>query len=168
MRSGAQFYAWLSRKTHRTIIQNYIDRTKDNPCMDCGVKYPPYCMDFDHRDPQDKVDNVSVLKKGSLNKVKAEIAKCDLVCATCHRKRTWRNNRTTTIESYTTYAINLHIKEEIKRSTAKMPVFKKFKPLEKLKKQKYGRERREYKQSYYIRNKKRRLEYQRRYRSNKV
>jgi hypothetical protein len=26
----------------------YVDELKSRPCVDCGVRYPPYVMDFDH------------------------------------------------------------------------------------------------------------------------
>lgn len=55
-------------------------------------------MDFDHRPDEVKVKNVSQLK--TLDDVKAEIAKCDVVCSNCHRLRTkrrgqWGPKRTT-------------------------------------------------------------------------
>ena len=46
-------------------------------------------MDFDHRPGEIKVDIIkNLVNSGSLDTVKAEIAKCDLVCAVCHRIRT--------------------------------------------------------------------------------
>jgi hypothetical protein len=47
-------------------------------------------MDFDHREGEVKVGNVAhaVARGWSLERTKAEIAKCDLVCAVCHRLRT--------------------------------------------------------------------------------
>ena len=41
---------------------------------------------------RDKVLDVSALSREgySLNKLKQEIAKCDVVCANCHRRRTAR------------------------------------------------------------------------------
>jgi hypothetical protein len=70
---------------------------KNGPCADCGGRFPSVCMDFDHRDPSTKVDNISTLaSKGSWSSVLAEVAKCDLVCANCHRIRSaiqfgWRS-----------------------------------------------------------------------------
>lgn len=61
---------------------------KTGPCKDCGGTFPPVCMDFDHRDRSTKVADVSVLARSSKAKCLAEIAKCDLVCANCHRIRT--------------------------------------------------------------------------------
>jgi hypothetical protein len=60
------------------------------PCMDCGGRFPPYAMDFDHRDPTQKLFDIasgkSMLK--SRASLEAEVAKCDVICANCHRQRT--------------------------------------------------------------------------------
>lgn len=62
------------------------------PCMDCGQRFPYVVMDFDHRDPSTKTDLVSTLVKRMVEwpKVEAEITKCDIVCACCHRLRTYQ------------------------------------------------------------------------------
>ncbi len=65
-----------------------IDELKSVPCADCGVEYPPYVMDFDHRDPNTKLFRVSSRTHHSTEKLCAEIAKCDVVCSNCHRIRT--------------------------------------------------------------------------------
>lgn len=72
--------------------QEYVDRAKNNPCTDCGGVFHPCAMDFDHL--EDKVDNISTMvqNKVSLVKLQREIDKCELVCAICHRIRTF--NRT--------------------------------------------------------------------------
>lgn len=71
-------------------IRDYVRKAKDKECADCGEKYH-YCqMDFDHLDSNTKIENLSSLHKfGSIEKVKQEIEKCDLVCANCHRLRTF-------------------------------------------------------------------------------
>jgi len=53
-----------------------IDELKSAPCMDCKGVFPPYVMDFDHRDPKTKVDNVSSMahKHHSWAIIKSEIA----------------------------------------------------------------------------------------------
>jgi hypothetical protein len=61
---------------------------ESQPCSDCGNYYPAIVMDFDHRDPDTKQHEVAAIKYGSWEKLLAEIAKCDLVCANCHRIRT--------------------------------------------------------------------------------
>lgn len=65
----------------------YIRRIKDRPCMDCGVKYPFYVMDLDHR--EDKKFNFNSIHRQGRLKVIEEIKKCDVVCANCHRIRTY-------------------------------------------------------------------------------
>jgi hypothetical protein len=56
-------------------------------CVDCGVTNP-IVLDFDHL--KDKKYNVSrMIHDGfSWAAIKKEIAKCEVVCANCHRIRT--------------------------------------------------------------------------------
>jgi len=61
--------------------------------MDCGGSFPPECMDFDHRNPEEKSGDISRLSyKAGEQRFLAEIAKCDVICANCHRIRTRRWN----------------------------------------------------------------------------
>ena len=55
--------------------------------MDCGQCFPPCAMDFDHVRGE-KVGNVGGMALASWAKLQAEIAKCEIVCANCHRQRT--------------------------------------------------------------------------------
>ncbi len=69
-----------------------LDGIKNKPCTDCGVIYPPWVMDFDHKNAQEKVENVSKLafrRVATIEKILSEISKCDLVCSNCHRQRTY-------------------------------------------------------------------------------
>lgn len=79
------------KKRKFEVIRSYIVAQKDNPCMDCGVNYPSYVMDFDHRPSEYKLFNISRYMRAnkSLQQVVEEIAKCDLVCSNCHRIRTF-------------------------------------------------------------------------------
>ena len=73
----------------RTIeIVNFINSQKAKPCADCKITYPPYVMDFDHiKNKQLNIAECS--RKGwSQSRILLEIAKCELVCANCHRIRT--------------------------------------------------------------------------------
>jgi hypothetical protein len=77
-----------------------ITAAKAQPCADCGVQYPHYVMQLDHRG--DKLFTVSsILSSGqmpiprrdiTLQVLLDEIAKCDVVCANCHAKRTYFQN----------------------------------------------------------------------------
>jgi hypothetical protein len=65
---------------------------KRKPCMDCWGWFEPCQMDFDHRDSKTKYKTVSQLGFANMKVILKEIAKCDLVCANCHRLRTYRRN----------------------------------------------------------------------------
>lgn len=64
------------------------------PCTDCGVRHPHWRMDFDHLDPRTKTAELAlVVKLGwAKQRIEEELAKCELVCANCHRDRTWRRS----------------------------------------------------------------------------
>ena len=70
----------------------FINKVKDRPCADCGIKYPYYVMDFDHKSNKDKIAEVAYMstRNWSLEKIKKEIQKCEVVCANCHRIRTFK------------------------------------------------------------------------------
>ena len=52
------------------------------------MQYPYYVMDFDHI--EDKVGAVSqLIKANNIGALKKEIEKCEIVCANCHRRRTF-------------------------------------------------------------------------------
>jgi hypothetical protein len=74
----------------RKMIKEFINAQKNQPCADCRVQYPPYVMDFDHVRGE-KLFNVSAAPAivPNLDKIREEIAKCDLVCSNCHRIRTY-------------------------------------------------------------------------------
>lgn len=81
-------------KKQRLEMQSWIQEVKDVPCQDCGVKYPYYVMDFDHRNPSEKSGEVNLMiRTGSWAKLRAEVDKCDIVCSNCHRERTYGQNR---------------------------------------------------------------------------
>lgn len=72
----------------RSFVFEYKQGTS---CVDCGEEYPYWKLQFDHVKGK-KVANVSTMvsdKKFSLEDVKEEIAKCEVVCANCHCDRTY-------------------------------------------------------------------------------
>lgn len=55
-------------------------------CKKCGID-KIYLLDFHHRNPEEKESSLSDLSKGyDLTKFNEELAKCDLLCANCHRE----------------------------------------------------------------------------------
>ncbi len=83
----------IRRKRYTTRNRDFVDGYKAAPCTDCGHTYPPECMDFDHIDPTTKRCNVAALSNNSIDAILAEIQKCELVCANCHRIRTVKHAR---------------------------------------------------------------------------
>lgn len=72
----------------RRLVKKRLVAHHGGVCVDCKVKYPPYVMDFDHRDPSQKS---FILASGATKAYKdalEETMKCDLVCSNCHRVRT--------------------------------------------------------------------------------
>ena len=58
----------------------------------CGYKGPGYVLDLDHRDPEEKsfkLSSSSHLGGRSWDTIKQEMAKCDVLCANCHRIKTY-------------------------------------------------------------------------------
>jgi len=65
---------------------------KGGKCIRCGYDKCPAALDFHHRDPLLKDPNWSFSKNRSLDKIKDELDKCDLVCKTCHAEIHWEWN----------------------------------------------------------------------------
>lgn len=81
----------LARGERRNLI--YIrDLLAQSACCDCEEE-DLVLLEFDHR--SDKAGLVTVMaRRGcSLEKLRAEIEKCDIRCANCHRRKTLRERR---------------------------------------------------------------------------
>lgn len=88
-RRRKQVAAAVGRRQRK--LQDYVRSLKvGRCCADCNTPYPYYVLDFDHRDGEEK--GVELAKVGRLGwstaRIDREVAKCDLVCANCHRERT--------------------------------------------------------------------------------
>lgn len=84
------YYAAKAKQRKREIMEAISLYKESTPCKDCGQKLKHYQMDFDHLNS--KFLNISrMVKDGySLQRILSEIEKCELVCANCHRERTYR------------------------------------------------------------------------------
>ena len=78
--------AYNNAQANRNIA--IVRAAKDVPCADCGQRYHWFQMDFDHVRGQ-KSYNISRMMTMSEERLRAEIAKCDVVCSNCHRMRTF-------------------------------------------------------------------------------
>lgn len=78
--------------------REYADAIKaERGCADCGLRLPahPEVFDFDHLDHTAKVATIATfMTKGTFEELVAEIAKCEVVCANCHRIRTRKRGST--------------------------------------------------------------------------
>lgn len=80
----------VNKKKVRKILSEYKESF---PCTDCKNYFPYYVMDFDHVNGI-KLDNVArFINDGRTNKAKEEMLKCELVCANCHRIRTYKRRQ---------------------------------------------------------------------------
>ncbi len=96
----------VRKNEHKDII----NKIKDNPCTDCKQKFSPWIMDFDHINNDKKSDVCSLIKlKASLKTILIEISKCELVCANCHRDRTYKRlNKNNLSAPRNGYFIGIH------------------------------------------------------------
>jgi hypothetical protein len=76
-----------ARRALRRRVEDALRAAKQQPCADCGRTLHPEAMDLDHV-RGDKVGDANALRRRGLAAVLQEIAKCDVVCANCHRRRT--------------------------------------------------------------------------------
>jgi hypothetical protein len=69
----------------------WLDSLRDVPCADCHGRFPACAMDFDHRQASTKRSAVTrLIGRAGKQRIQEEVEKCDIVCANCHRLRTFR------------------------------------------------------------------------------
>lgn len=88
----------------RTEMRAVLAKIKeDSGCVDCKVKYPYYVLEFDHTE-DNKEGNISwMVTFSSMEEILNEVKKCEVVCANCHKKRTYsrKENKTYRINEIT-------------------------------------------------------------------
>jgi hypothetical protein len=85
--------AWRrKRMKYEAKVRAHVLAAKDKPCADCGGRWHPLVMEFDHLPGSEKQFTLGAqtARACGLDKLQAEIAKCEVVCPTCHRVRTLR------------------------------------------------------------------------------
>jgi hypothetical protein len=94
-RTHKKIYAERRNRWRRERVAQLVAMLKAAPCMDCRQSFPSCVMDFDHRPGEVKCFELKTSKMVTykLATIMVEIAKCDLVCANCHRVRTARRRR---------------------------------------------------------------------------
>ncbi len=87
-----------NNRAYREQFDTIVQAAKSVPCKDCRESHPYYVMDFGHLPGSEKSWDVSRMRSYwiDLDVVRAEIAKCEVVCANCHRKRTFNRSHSST------------------------------------------------------------------------
>ena len=85
----------MPRDNNRPRERAWLDEYKvARGCVDCGYNAHPRALDFDHVDGTKAAGvNRMVRDRRARSAVLAEIAKCEVVCANCHRVRTWERGQ---------------------------------------------------------------------------
>lgn len=95
----SRLYLW--QKTALTQLKSAT------PCLDCSGLFDACQMDFDHVVPGSKVENVARAIGRQTELLLAEVAKCHLVCANCHRERGFSGVRPECAEHQEAVVLNL-------------------------------------------------------------
>ena len=75
-------------KQTRLANREWFEALKRSPCVECSGSFHPIQMDFHHRNGEEKLFPLgNSISKYGRDRILAEIAKCDLLCANCHRLR---------------------------------------------------------------------------------
>jgi hypothetical protein len=77
-------------QARRKPRRDHADAVKlERGCADCGIRSEhPEIYDFDHGDGEKVASIATLVTKGTWEDFLAELAKCEVVCANCHRIRT--------------------------------------------------------------------------------
>lgn len=73
------------QRRHKKIIVEMLG----GKCIRCGYNRCIAALDFDHIDPSIKIFEVGSHSNYSLKRLIPEAMKCQLLCANCHREKTW-------------------------------------------------------------------------------
>ena len=83
----------VARRKRKADLRAWLTEYKATLfCTGCGESHPA-TLDFHHTDPATKERSLgdAVRYAWSRRKVLAEIAKCEVLCANCHRKLHWQH-----------------------------------------------------------------------------
>ena len=75
----------LRMRRRREILDRY---KLAQGCIDCGYNANPYALQWDHREPENKIDTPHRMASYSVKKIFEEARKCDIRCANCHSIKT--------------------------------------------------------------------------------
>lgn len=85
VKSRAVTFKKMSRKRNRKFVDDFLS---ENPCIDCGES-DIVVLEFDHIGTDKAMDVSMMVSNGTgIERLKKEIAKCQVRCANCHRRIT--------------------------------------------------------------------------------
>jgi hypothetical protein len=91
--TNKEYYLLKARKRNKTLrdeVNLYLyEYLSKNPCVDCGES-DVVVLEFDHMGIVPKLNTVSFLARvhRPINEIQAEIDKCEVRCANCHKRKT--------------------------------------------------------------------------------
>lgn len=80
---------FLRKKRRNYAIVQAEFEARGGKC--CKCPYEGVALHWHHRDPDAKIENISHMASGGkdANRLRAELEKCDLICANCHAEITY-------------------------------------------------------------------------------
>ena len=82
-------------KEHRLAMRKWVNTWKEeHGCSSCGFKGHHFQLDLDHVDPETKrcSNHRSYEPNWRRERIENEIKKCVILCANCHRLKTFNNS----------------------------------------------------------------------------
>lgn len=80
--------------------QHVLAYLTTHPCVDCGED-DLRVLEFDHLKDKDRSVSRMISEGYGLARIDTEIAKCEVVCSNCHKKRTYSRNPSYRSAGYT-------------------------------------------------------------------
>lgn len=90
--NNKKYYLDRNRELRSSNRSWYQELKNNTPCAKCGNYYPYYVMDYDHIDPSSKILCIAHMMGHSKKAILKEISKCELLCANCHRIKTYETS----------------------------------------------------------------------------
>lgn len=77
-----------AKQAQKRRVRQLVAEGKNAPCVDCGNQYEPFNMEYDHVRGVKSFGLGQAANSGrTVGQTKAEIAKCEIRCVMCHRRR---------------------------------------------------------------------------------
>jgi hypothetical protein len=81
-----------AKAARQQALRAYVlEHLRERPCADCQ-EADPVVLEFDHVDEKDASISALMSNTATKRSLELEIARCEVVCANCHRRRTARRS----------------------------------------------------------------------------